>query len=575
MNETRKVIGIDFGSSQSSIAIMDIGASSPPNLFSFQGSKRNDNGIPEQMPTVLLLDKNDDHVIAIGNQVDESEKNCPDNKYVSDFKRLLGTDNQEAKDASRYAEIFLAELMKQVKSTESSSLTPTKYATCIAYPAAWNESQVALLKSLVEQAGFPKDPRRGVYVLPEPVAALRSHLIHYDNKPETILVLDFGGGTLDVCIVETDIGGTDPIVLGIAGDAALGGRDFDLLLIDYFEKVFKDKHLDYKTLADQPRHDLDKAIREVKEHLSDNLKNNDEYCVSLIWPGVGKLKHSLSKVDFENLMKDKGIRERIRTCVKNGIADSGISPKEITRAILTGGSSLWYFVKEIVLKECNLEKTPDKVVISETPFTDVAIGCAMSKARTKETTEREGLWVRWRLDGQDEWQRPRNILRCGRSSEDSEIRIQSLGKIEHSRFWKPFRIEFSFWEGDEEWHQQPYRDGKHAVVDFHARSNHPLLKRPRDIFNAAMGRLDRIDRDFKDVYECFLLCREFHSGGAVFKLEIRDRKASTSELPEVSWDSPDLIDIEPGKLSRKGWFGFFGEKTRKSVVWDEPSQKRP
>lgn len=564
MNEKRKVIGIDFGSSQSSIAIMEIGSDSPPTLFTFERSS-----VGEPMQTVLLLDRNDNHTVSVGNAVKwyADSHDCSEGKFISDFKRNLGTN--ASKEAEGYTKAFLEELAKQLESHESRALTPDRYATCIACPAAWTEAQANLLKKLVEQAGFPKDATRGIYILREPVAAMRAHLIHYGKKPENFLVMDFGGGTLDVCVVETDIGGQEPIVRGIAGDSTLGGRDFDLLLLHHMEGVFKEKNLDYERLSSWDKFRLDAQIRDAKRNFSDNFTGNgsrSELTLNVNWPGAGNLKLPLSKDVFKQLVAERGIEARIRNCVRTAIADSGLSPKEINRAVLTGGSSRWFFVRDIVKEECDLPDEGERIAVSQTPFTDVAIGCAMSKARSGATTEREGLWVKWRFDGEREWRGPKNLLRHGRTTTDSEIRHQHLCEVPQSRFLKPFRIEMSFWEGDEEWQQRPYRDGKHAVVDFHARSNHPLLKLPRDMINLAMGRTDLIDLEFRDVYQCFLHCREYDGNGGVdFKLEIRDQRMSKLHNEPFSWDSPGLIDVEPGKLSRKGLL-----TSRKSVALEDP-----
>ena len=563
MNEKRKVIGIDFGSSQSSIAIMEIGVDTSPSLFNFEES-----AVGEPMQTVLLLDSGDEHTIAVGNKVKgfEESESCSNGKFISDFKRLLGTDSPEAKNAERYTLEFLRELAKQVEKTESRELSTAKYATCIACPAVWSENQVDKLKSIVNDAGFPSDPARGIYVLREPVAALRSHLIHFANKPENFLVMDFGGGTLDVCVVETDICGQDPDVVGIAGDASLGGRDFDLMLIEHLESVYKDRGLDYSSLSSWERFRLDRRIRDAKRIFSENFSSTGsgtQMTIPLKWPGKGEVPLLLSKEVFRNLVTSKGISDRIRKCIRDAIADSGRSAKQITRAILTGGSSRWFFVRDIVREECGLSDNDETIIVSPTPFTDVAIGCAMSKARSGAAAEREGLWVKWRVNGEVAWHGPKNLLRPGRQNADVEIRHQHLCEIPSSRSLHPIRIELSFHWGDEESQPTPYLEGKSAVVDFHARSNHPLLKRPRDVINAMRGRTDRIETAFRDVYQCFLHCKEYPNGGPVFKLEIRDWEASKGILEAFDWNNPKLIDVTPGKFSRRGWFGI---GTRKELA---------
>ena len=570
MNEKRKVIGIDFGSSQSSIAIMEIGESTQPSLFSFE-----DSAVGEPMQTVLLLDSGDAHTVAIGNKVKgfEESNSCSNGRFISDFKRLLGTDKLGSKDAERYTLEFLCELARQVEERESRSLSAVKYATCIACPAAWSESQLERFKSIVQEAGFPSDPDRGIYVLREPVAALRSHLIHFANKPEKFLVMDFGGGTLDVCVVETDICGQDPYVSGIAGDASLGGRDFDQMLIEHLESAYKDRGLNYKSLSSWEQFKLGRRIREAKQIFSENFstdRSGSEMKIPVQWPGKGEIQLVLSKEVFRNLVVSKGISDRIRSCVRAAISDSGKSSNQITRAVLTGGSSRWFFIRDIVREECGLADNDETIIVSSTPFTDVAMGCAMSKARTGAAAEREGLWVKWRVNGGN-WRGPKNLLRSGRQNADSEIRHQHLCEIPHSQLLHPFRIELSFLWGDEESQPTPYRDGKCAVVDFHASSNHPVLKRPRDVVNALRGRTELIDTTFRDEYQCFLHCKEYDNGGEDFKLEIRDWKTSKGTLEGFDWNDPRLIDVTPGKFSRRGWFGW---GTRKELSVDEIAETK-
>ena len=249
MNEKRKVIGIDFGSSQSSIAIMEIGSNIQPELLNVGGGR---NG--QTMPTILALDKNDDTLRAAGNEVRLRYKEVADSscKLVSDFKRYLGsspdpTDTSEISDlrkhAEKYAKAFLREMARVVErrfNVAREALSSEDFATCVAHPASWSDDRVLLLKKLVKEAGFPVDPARGVYSIPEPVAAVHALRMgdglgfRFDKKPEHFMVIDFGGGTLDVCIIQTDILGRAPKIVSTAGDPLLGGKEFD----DMIERIF-------------------------------------------------------------------------------------------------------------------------------------------------------------------------------------------------------------------------------------------------------------------------------------------------------------------------------------------------
>lgn len=177
----RKVIGIDFGSSQSSIAIMNIGSTNRPELLNLGGGR---NG--ETMPTILALDENDDSVRAVGNSVREKYRgdDALGLKYVSDFKRYFGgaeveeTDPPDVVDAKRnadkYARLYLSEMLRYLKEHFNvDTLDPADYETCIAYPATWAEdSRVDRLKQLVKDVGFPCSEDYGIRSIPEPVAAM-------------------------------------------------------------------------------------------------------------------------------------------------------------------------------------------------------------------------------------------------------------------------------------------------------------------------------------------------------------------------------------------------------------------
>lgn len=606
MNATRKVIGIDFGSSQSSVAIMEIGTTDPPELFTFD-----DSSVGEPMQTVLLLDENDETPIAIGNKVKaQADATSPIGcKFVSDFKRQLGTGGTEGKNAERYAEWFLKELKEQIERHEARELSSKRYATCIACPAGWNDEQVQLLRKLVEDAGFPSDPTRGVYVLEEPVAALRAHPINYGANPEYFLVMDFGGGTLDICVVETDIGGQAPIVKGKGGDPMLGGRDFDLLLIHHLELVHKEKGLNYASLSSFDQYKLDAQIRDAKRFLSDNFvgrKDQDSVSARVKWPNCGEVSLTLSPGEFKNMVrtktidrrihgrkdgdsvsargkrpncgevsstlspreakntvKAKTIDERIRSSIREAIIDSGVPLDKITRAVLTGGSALWFFVRDIVCEECQLVNDEKTVVVSKTPFTDVAMGCALSTGRIGGADGRDGLWVKWRFDGETHWHGPKELLRTGRKQAEPGIKHQHLCVVPKSRLLQPYRVELLFLEG-EEGGLLPYKEGvkSRAMVDFYARSNHPILKRPMDTLNVIRGRLNQLDLTFQDTYHCFLHCREYPNRTVDFKLELRDWAESKGADTSFSWDDDNLIDVELGKLSR---CGCFGKGLRKSV----------
>ncbi|MBQ1511169.1 MAG: hypothetical protein IIZ54_09850, partial [Selenomonadaceae bacterium] len=139
----------------------------------------------------------------------------------------------------------------------------------------------------------------------------------------------------------------------------------------------------------------------------------------------------------------------------------------------------------------------------------------MSKGRMEGLNGRSGLWVKWRFEGESDWHGPKELLKNGRKPPESpSISHQHLGRITQSRLLKPYRIELSFWEGEEGEMLTSYKEGKRrgglesmAMVDFYARSNHPNLRWPMDVINMIRNRRDLIDLSFQDAYECFLHCK--------------------------------------------------------------------
>ena len=278
----RTVIGIDFGSSQSSVSIMEIGSTGVPKLLNVGGGR---NGVT--IPTLLALDTNDDSVIAYGNDVRKHyrEEKSGSEKFASNFKRYLGRTpspdaNDSEKNADLYSRLFLKELASFVKNRFNvKELDPKDYVTCVAHPATWDEKQIALLKKYVADAGFPVDPDMGIYSVEEPVAAMHTLKIQqslnfrFGNRPEHYMVIDFGGGTLDICVIKTDILGRTPKIISTSGDPTLGGRDFDEII----ERLFfrNNEGIAKSDLSDREIAELNEKFKEAKEAFSENFANGD------------------------------------------------------------------------------------------------------------------------------------------------------------------------------------------------------------------------------------------------------------------------------------------------------------
>ena len=163
----RQVIGVDFGSSQSSIAVLSIGDTGIPELMNFGGGL---GGYSE--PTLLALDENDGSLIACGQLVKKKFRDANEGiVFASNFKRYLGN----GRDADIYCRKYIAFLGEWIRKNFSvNELSSNDYVTCFAYPATWSNEKVEKLRQYAVEAGFPEDEENGIYVFPEPVAAMHA-----------------------------------------------------------------------------------------------------------------------------------------------------------------------------------------------------------------------------------------------------------------------------------------------------------------------------------------------------------------------------------------------------------------
>lgn len=584
MNETRKVIGIDFGSSQSSIAIMEIGSNNQPELLNVGGGR---NG--QTMPTILALDRNDDTLRAAGNEVRQRYKEVADSscRLVSDFKRYLGTmpeaaDSKETaevrKHAEKYAKTFLREMAKVVEryaNVNRDELSPEDFATCVAYPASWSDDQVRLLKKLVKEAGFPVDPDRGVYSLSEPEAAVHALRMgdglgfRFGNKPEHFMVIDFGGGTLDVCVIQTDILGRAPKIVSTAGDPELGGKEFD----DMIEKIFFRNNVDRirkDDLTASERFELRDRIKEAKEAASDHFARGEDHTHTFQLQS-GQFELHLYRNEFANMVKDAGIYEKIKACIRDVLDKAGLDKDQITKVILTGGSSRWFFLREIVAKEFSLGG--ERIFLTDTPFTDVATGCAVSIGLSDQAPKKDGIWVKWRLSKSNPWSEAKCLLAPGRNDSREKTGVQYLGTLPRTKYLTSYRIYLSWWHGFEKDQLEP--TGAESVIDVFARSNVPFLSKLRNMNGAMHGRpTERLE----DEYRVYLQFSEDAVGSCAYRFEIVDHAAAKVDMVRRTQGEDAARELPQG-FRREGmvipgqrsYQGLLGIKGRKLEEWAPPA----
>lgn len=549
MERERKVIGIDFGSTQSSIAIMEIGSTGIPELLNVGGGRR---GVT--IPTLLALDQNVDTVKASGNKAKallREEGENTNTRFVYNFKRDLGE-----KNANSYCRLYLKELANNVKQRYNvKELDPQDFVTCFAYPATWSKDKQELLKKMIVEAGFPSDSNSscGVYSIPEPVAAMHSLRnqdkigFKFGNKPEYYMVIDFGGGTLDICIIKTDLLGSTPEIISTSGDGQLGGKEFD----DIFEHHFFRKNQDLKKslFSSAEIADLREKIKEAKEAFSENIPYTDcfKYPLHLF---RGEYLFEMTKNEFENICEADKIFDKIRESIREAIKKADIEIDSIQKVILTGGSSKWYFLKEIVAKEFGLGV--NSIFLTDTPFTDVANGCATKKGRSSEPAQKEGYWIQYIIEkkgkkkgnGSEKWSPLKRIVDPGRNA-FAEPQPVFLDLVK-TRYFIPYKVHIKIWRGfDESKLTCDNEDG--AVFEFYARTNFPIAKRFVRGYNA-ITKLGKIE-EFEDEYKIYLIPVE-DSNGIHFEIEINDRKASISIKESNNLNNTNGVVKTEGKIQR-------------------------
>lgn len=571
MDDSRKIIGIDFGSSQSSISILKIGTAEDPSLIPTSSGR---NGVT--IPTVLLVDANDSSdVIAWGNEVSQryKQKQDTDVVFVDNFKRYLGVDSTarpaDKKKADLFCKLFIQKLAEKVREYENVDKLLTKdYATCFAYPATWNDDQISLLKKYAKEAGFPADPEFGIYAIPEPVAAMYALKVQgaapnfsFGSHPENFMVIDFGGGTLDICVVRTGILGDHPRIVPTSGDPNLGGHDFDNIIAKLF---FNEYPKVQKDLPEEERAELCDRFREAKEIYSDNFELSDTATYTFhIARGDYHLK--VDKTTFENHCRSSKIFEKIQTSIDKALDGAGLTCADIKKVILTGGSSKWYFIRQMIAEKFNL--TGNDICLTASPFTDVAKGCAVSKAWPNDPPLRPGVWIKVWIDGKLQNNVPKCILEPSKSSQGAVGEFTYIGMISETRYLTPYEIKIAFLSGFSE--DKLKQLDKFAIIRFYARSNMPFL----DSIRGGIKGIRHMHNDpLEDRYKIFIKCEDTDAMTKEYSFKIYDSEASKYEevlrnQGEAEAQKYPRGQIEEGDLvlnnvSSRSWFGFSSRKKK-------------
>ena len=346
-----KIIGIDLGTTNSCVAVLEGGE--PKVIPNAEGARTT--------PSVVAFKGDEEMVGQIArNQAVTNAKNT-----ISSIKRKMGTSEKVEANGKKYTpEEISAKILAKLKKDAEAYLGEKVTKAVITVPAYFNDAERQATKNAGKIAGL--DVER---IINEPTAAALAYGLDKQDKLQTILVYDLGGGTFDVSILELGDGVFE--VKSTAGNNRLGGDDFDERIMDYLVDEFKKENgidLSKDKMAMQRIKD---AAEKAKKDLSGMttaqislpfLAQNDE--------GPLHFEATLTKAKFEDLCRD--LFDSTLEPVHKALKDAKLSAKDIDKVILVGGSTRIPYIQELVKKELGQE--PNKSV---NPDEVVAMGAAI------------------------------------------------------------------------------------------------------------------------------------------------------------------------------------------------------
>ncbi|KHF31247.1 molecular chaperone DnaK [Anoxybacillus sp. EFIL] len=345
-----KIIGIDLGTTNSCVAVLEGGE--PKVIPNPEGGRTT--------PSVVAF-KNGERLVG---EVAKRQAITNPNTIIS-IKRHMGTDYKVQVEGKEYTpQQISAMILQYLKSYAEAYLGEPVTRAVITVPAYFNDAQRQATKDAGRIAGLEVER-----IINEPTAAALAYGLDKMDEDQTILVYDLGGGTFDVSILELGDGVFE--VKATAGDNHLGGDDFDQVIIDYLVEEFKKEHgidLSKDKMALQRLKD---AAEKAKKELSGVMQTQISLpFISANENGPLHLEMTLTRAKFEELSAH--LVERTMGPVRQALKDAGLTPADIDKVILVGGSTRISAVQEAIKKE--IGKEPHKGV---NPDEVVAIGAAI------------------------------------------------------------------------------------------------------------------------------------------------------------------------------------------------------
>ena len=340
-----KIIGIDLGTTNSCVAVMEGGK--PTVITNTEGVRTT--------PSIVAFTKNGERLVG-----EPAKRQAVTNaeRTISSIKRHMGTDYKVDIDGKKYTpQEISAMILQKLKADAESYLGEKVTEAVITVPAYFNDAQRQATKDAGRIAGL--DVKR---IINEPMAAALAYGMK-NEKEQKIMVYDLGGGTFDVSIIEIGDGVIE--VLATNGDTHLGGDDFDNRITQWMIEEFKKTEgvdLSGDKMALQR---LKEAAEKAKKELSTMTTTNINLpFITATSEGPKHLDMNLTRAKFDELTSD--LIERTAIPVQNALKDAGITAAELGKVLLVGGStrmiSAQEKVKQLTGKEPSKSLNPDECV---------------------------------------------------------------------------------------------------------------------------------------------------------------------------------------------------------------------
>ena len=346
-----KIIGIDLGTTNSCVAVLEGGE--PKVITNAEGNRTT--------PSVVAF-KGDEELVG---EVAKRQAVTNVKNTISSIKRKMGTNEKVEANGKKWTpEEISAKILAKLKKDAESYLGEKVTKAVITVPAYFNDAERQATKNAGKIAGLEVER-----IINEPTAAALAYGLDKQDKLQTILVYDLGGGTFDVSILELGDGVFE--VKATSGNNRLGGDDFDARIVDYLVSEFKKENgidLSKDKMAMQ-------RIKDAAEKAKKDLSGMTTASISLPFiaqndDGPVHMDITLSKAKFEDLCRD--LFDSTLEPVRKALKDAKLKASDIDKVILVGGSTRIPYIQELVKKELGQE--PNKSV---NPDEVVAMGAAI------------------------------------------------------------------------------------------------------------------------------------------------------------------------------------------------------